>query len=393
MITTSPDKTSSTDFRNLPLSEMQAILSRFDERVSAAFRQHPRTRDWVRKAFQRQGAVRCPVRLKRVSLDVILRHGDHLADLYCQFPDDVLFIQAYDYSIGHQPPEGKERINEVQILTQSAEWMDEWGTRWGHAFGGIGATTVANAIQDWYQLDDYLAHRMPDPHARGRLDRAKAVLAIHGDDKYCAGLVHFALFERLHCLRGMENTFCDLRANEAEVSRLLEALRDYFIELIREWGQTNVAAIFMTDDWGSQTGLMISPEMWRKHFKAHYRRIIDEIHHWDKDVIFHSCGNVMRVIPELIELGVDVLDPVQPTAMNIDEVGRSFGGKIAFSGGIDDQRLEDYSPQQVKDEVRHAIDTLGKPYGNAYLLAAANLITPTVPFENIEALFEACHAQ
>jgi len=108
-------------------------------------------------------------------------------------------------------------------------------------------------------------------------------------------------------------------------------------------------------------------EMWKKHFKAHYRRIFDEIHRWDKEVILHSCGNVMRVIPEFIDLGVDVFDPVQPTALNIDEVGRCFVGKIAFCGGVDDQRLEDYSPQQVKDEVRHAIDVLGKPYGNAYI--------------------------
>jgi uroporphyrinogen decarboxylase len=148
----------------------------------------------------------------------------------------------------------------------------------------------------------------------------------------------------------------------------------------------------MTDDWGSQSGLMISPETWKKHFKARYRRIFDEIHRWDKDVIFHTCGNVMRIIPALIDLGVDVLDPVQPTALNIDEVGRCFGGKIAFCGGVDDQRLEDYTPQQVKDEVRHAVETLGKPYGNAYVLAPANMITPTVPFENIQALFEACHA-
>ena len=83
------NETLATDFRNLPVSEMQAILSRFDERVSAALHQHPRSKEWVRKALRRQGAARCPVRLKRVSLDVILRYGDDLADLYCQFPDDV----------------------------------------------------------------------------------------------------------------------------------------------------------------------------------------------------------------------------------------------------------------------------------------------------------------
>ena len=87
----------------------------------------------------------------------------------------------------------------------------------------------------------------------------------------------------------------------------------------------------MTDDWGSQSGLMISPETWKKHFKARYRRIFDEIHRWDKDVIFHTCGNVMRIIPALIDLGVDVLDPVQPTALNIDGVAAVLAARSLFA--------------------------------------------------------------
>ncbi len=392
MTATSVSNTSSTAFLDLPLSEKQAIISGFEERVSAAMSKTPPTREWVRKALQRQGSARCPVRLKRISLDLILRYGNDLADLYCQFPDDVLWVQPYDYSVGFQPPD-KQPLNEVEALTTQAEWTDEWGTRWGHAYGGVGATPVGNAIEGWSELDDYLAHRMPDPRAPGRLDRAKAVLAVHGDDKYCVALVCPALFERLHFLRGIENTLCDLGSSDVQMVRLLDALCDNLIELIREWGKTKVSGIYMTDDWGSQTGLMISPVLWKRHFRRHYRRIIDEIHRWGKDVIFHSCGNVTRLIPEFIDLGVDILDPVQPKAMDLDDVGKQFGGRIAFSGGIDDQRLEDLTPQQVKDAVRHAIDALGKPFGNAYILAPANVITPTVPFENLKALFEACHEQ
>jgi len=393
MTTRTSSSSASTDFRTLPLSEMEAIISRFEDRVNAAQRVNPPTQDWVQKAVRRQGAPRCPVRLKRLSMDVIVRYADDLAELFSRFPDDALFFPAYDYSIGYEPPDRKDRINEVQVLMQAGEWTDEWGTRWAHALGGVGATTVDNPIKDWAQLDDYLAHRMPDPHAAGRLDRARAVLAVHGHDKYCVGMIHLALFERLHCLRGMENTFYDLHAHKAEVARLCEALTEYLVQLIREWCRTSVSGIFLTEDWGSQEGLMISPGMWKEFFKPHYRRIFDEIHHGKKDVFFHSCGNVTRIIPELIELGADVLDPVQPAAMDLAEVARCFGGKICFCGGLDDQRLESNNPQQVRDEVRRALETLGSPYGNAYLIAPANLITPTTPFENIQALFEACHAQ
>jgi uroporphyrinogen decarboxylase len=276
-------------------------------------------------------------------------------------------------------------------MMQSAEWFDEWGTHWAHAFGGVGATTIDNPIKEWCQLDDYLAHRMPDPHAPGRLDRARAVLADYGEQKYCMAMLPLALFERLHCLRGMENTFYDLYEHEREVSRLCEALTEYLVQLIRDWCQTSISAVFLTDDWGSQEGLMVAPKMWKKYFSAHYRRVFDEIHHGDKDVIFHSCGNVMQIIPELIDLGIDVLDPVQPAAMDVSGVARCFGGKVSFCGGINDQRLETNSPQEVRDEVHRTIATLGTPFGNGYIVGPANVVTPTVPFENIKALFEACH--
>jgi uroporphyrinogen decarboxylase len=381
------------DYRTLPLSEMQAIVSRFEERVNVAQLANPVTKESVKKAISRAGAQRCPVRLNRLSMDVIIRYGDALADLFCLFPDDLVLVQAYEFTIGYQTPNQKDHISSLQALMQAGEWTDEWGTRWGHAFGGVGATPVQTPIRDWSQLDDYLANRMPDPHASGRLDSALRALAIHGETKYCVGAIHMALFERLHALRGMENVLADLCTFETEICRLCEALTHYLIELIREWGKTNVSAIYLTDDWGSQTGIMISPKMWRRYFKVHYRRIFEEIHRFGKGVFFHSCGNIMDIIPDLIDLGVDVVDPIQPGAMDLNEVARKFGGRTSFSGGIDAQRLENCTAEEVKHMVRGAIATLGRPFGNGYVVSPANLVVPSVPFENLQALFEACHEQ
>lgn len=381
----------SVDLAALPRSEKQAIVARFEEKISQAQKNSPPSKEWVKKAIRRQGAARCPVRLKRLSLDVILRYGDRLADLFCQFPDDVIHAQAYDFSVGYQPPERVDRVREIQVLTESAEWTDEWGTRWGHRPGGVGATPVEVPIKDWSQLDDFLAHKMPDPNAPGRLASVQPLLSLHGERKYCVGAIHLALFERFHCLRGMGNTFVDLCTNEREVCRLSEALADYLLELVRRWCETPVSGIFLCDDWGSQTGLMISVGMWKRFFKPHYRRIFDEIHRLGRDIIFHSCGNVMGIIPELIDLGVDVLDPVQPAAMQMEEVARQFGGRISFCGGIDDQRLEAYTPGEVREVVQRAVEVLGKPFGNAYIGAPSNLVPPTVPFKNLQALVETFH--
>ncbi len=371
---------------------MEARVARFEERVNEAQLRNPPTRELVRNAVLRKGASRCPVRLKRLSLDVIIRHGDALSGLFCEYPDDALFIQPYDIFVGFQPPEKEDRINPVEVLMRAAEWTDEWGVRWGHAFGGVGATPVAYPIQDWSQLDDYLAHRLPDPRARGRFDAARALLDQHRATKFCVGCVHLAFFERMHGLRGMENLFADLGTHEEEIRRLLDALTVYLVEVVRCWAEIGADAIFLTDDWGSQTSLMISPRMWRSYFKAHYQAVVEAIHACGMQIIFHSCGNVTAIVPDLIEIGVDVLDPVQPGAMDHEEVARRFGGRIAFCGAIDDQHLlGSCSPARIKDTVRRVVDTLGAPFRNALILSPGNVITPEVPIENLRALFEACH--
>jgi uroporphyrinogen decarboxylase len=383
----------------LTLEARTAVIRRFNERVDQAMVERAPTKAWVRQALRRGGAGRCPVRLKRLSLDVILRYGDALADLFCEYPDDAVGAPAYEAGVGYQPKDRRHPIDTVQVLTEDAQWTDEWGTEWRHSAGGMGAITVSHPLHDWSQLDAYLAEQMPDPLAADRLDGAVPALQMHGQTKYVIGMTHLALFERLHCLRGMQQTFEDFHLFPAEVDRLLGALTDYLLEIIGAWGRLGEDgslrpdAFFLTDDWGTQASLMISPRMWRKFFAARYRRICDEAHRWHMDVVFHSCGNVSQIIGDLIDAGIDVLDPVQPEAMDIALVAREFGGKVAFCGGISDQQIAVLTPAQVKDHVRRTVDTLGRAFGNAYLVGPSNSLPPEVPPENLQALFEACHNQ
>ncbi|MCL4504806.1 MAG: hypothetical protein M1434_04430 [Chloroflexi bacterium] len=378
------------DFRRLPLAEMEETVARFEERIYAAQRNHPPTKQWVRDAIHRKGAPRCPTRLRRLSYDIIVRYGDALADLFCEFPDDVIALAPYDISIGYQPPEQDPRLSTVQALMQAMQWTDEWGTQWAHAYGGVGASQVGFPLQEWSQLDEYLAH-IPDPAAPGRFDAARPLLAVHGATKYIFGYIHLSLFERLHSLRGMQNVFTDFYTNEADVRRLLDTLCGYLLGMIRGWAKAGADAVFMTDDWGTQQALMISPSMWREFFKAYYKTAVDEAHRLGLDVVFHSCGNVTAIVNDLIDIGVDALDPVQPGAMDALEVAQRFGGRIAFCGAIDDQHLLDTTPRVIKDAVRRAMDTLGRRFGNALVIGPANILTPEAPLENLRALFEVCH--
>jgi uroporphyrinogen decarboxylase len=383
---------SEEDVRSLTLAEKETMIRRFNERIDAAVSDRPPKKQWVKNALSRGGASRCPCRFRRLSLDIILRYGDALADLFSQYPDDAVFASPYEMSIGYQRPDSPSRINTVRVLTEDARWTDEWGTEWGHAQRSVGASPVSHPLQDWSQLDDYLAHRLPDPCAPCRLDGAVPTLRLHATSTYIGGFIHLTLFERFYMLRGMENALADFHLYPNEAHRLLDSLTDYVVELVRSWGEIGgLDALCFTDDLGTQRSLMMGPELWRKFFPARYRRIFDEVHRHGMQVILHSCGNIMAIIGDLIDVGVDVLDPLQPEAMDLALVAREFGGKVAFSGGISDQRLVALSPQEVKDHVRWTIDTLGNQFDNAYLVSTSNMMPPDIPLVNLEALFEAAH--
>ncbi len=353
----------------------------------------PPSKEWVRRAVRRQGAPRCPVRNRRLSFDVMLRHADGLADLFCEFPDDTVFLTAYDLFVGYQSPQRTERVNPVEALMHNARWTDEWGTGWGHSVGGVAlrrSITRSRIGTNWTTIS-------------GRRFRIRWPRAgwIPSDRRWrCTGRRNIAwrtsicrFLSGCMRLRGLQNAFADFYTNEDEVRRLLDALAEYLIALTRSLAQIGVDAVFYTDDWGTQKSLMISPAMWRSFFKDHYRRVFAEAHRLGLDVILHSCGNVMSIVPDLIDVGVDVLDPLQPGAMDVAELGRRFGGHLAFCGGVDIQDLLPFgSPRQIKDSVRRLIDTLGRPFGNSLIVAPANTVTPEVPLENFRALFEASHS-
>ena len=190
----------------------------------------------------------------------------------------------------------------------------------------------------------------------------------------------------------MENAFEDLLAGGVESVALLDALVEYQVALIERWGSLGgVDAVFLTDDWGSQRSLLISPETWREVFAPRYRRLFRAAHDADLDVIFHSCGNVAAIIGDLVDLGVDVIDPLQSEALDLAWVAREFGGQVAFAGGLPEQTLPALTPAQVRDAVRRLVDLLGAPFDNALILAPSNSLLADVPLANLEALFEASH--
>jgi uroporphyrinogen decarboxylase len=382
--------TAPADNLGVPLPKVEAAVAKFKERVRQSLQAKQDSTELVRQAISRN-APRCPVWLNGFSYDAIVRYGDELADLVCAYPDDLVVIEPYEQTIGHQT--NGEKLDPVRLMLQEARWTDEWGIRWGHAAGGMGAHQIDQPIKDWSQLDNYLANHFPDPNAPGRMDAAAALLRDYRNKNYCIGALPLTIKARIFSLRGTENGLMDLVANEAEMRRLADAVCEYSLAMVRRWAEVGVDAVFAMDDWGSQQALLISPALWRSFFKPYYKAVFDEIHKLGMQAFYHSCGNIMQIIPDLIEIGLDVLNPVQPGPLDIQAVAREFGGDICFCGAIDVQHLLPHgTPRQIKDTIRETIEILGQPFGNALILAPANAIGVDTPIANLQALFEACHS-
>lgn len=198
-------------------------------------------------------------------------------------------------------------------------------------------------------------------------------------------------FERTWGMRRMEDFFMDLYINTRFVEDLLnglEATCHAVIErLISEYGD-RIDAIGLSEDYGSQKNLLISPESWRFFIKPRLKRIINHIRQAGKYAYIHSCGHVTPVIPDLIEIGVNMLQPIQPEAMDVFDLKRRFGRHMCLVGGISTQELLPYStPDKIWLEVKRYRKEMGRNGG--FVMAPAKPILPDVPVENAIALIEA----
>jgi uroporphyrinogen decarboxylase len=258
--------------------------------------------------------------------------------------------------------------------------VDEWGTTWNDNY------SVGHPLEDDWELME--AYRFPDPHSSGRFAHIPAQLQA-SDDKYRLATVWCTLFERMWLLRGMENLFRDQYRHREQFLRLRERVLEFDSGVIREWLQIGVDGIWFSDDWGTQEGLLINPTLWRELYKPCYEELFAMVHDGGAHVWLHSCGNITEIIPDLIEIGLDVLNPVQSRAMDVDELGATYGDKLCFWGGLDVQvTVPRGTPEDIDGEVRHLVQVLGSCDGG-YIGGTSHTILPDAPLENIRAVFEA----
>lgn len=236
--------------------------------------------------------------------------------------------------------------------------MDHWGCVWEAGEDGVAGEVKESPLagEGWEKLRTY----QPPWEVLEGADLSGVNAACAASDKFMIALWESSAnpFERMQHLRGSEQLYLDLGMQEAELFRLRDMVHEYFMRLLELWVRTDVDAVHLADDWGSQQALLISPAMWRAFYKPLYKDYCDLAHRHGKLVLMHSDGYIKDIIPDLIEIGVNAVNS-QLFVMPIEELAEEFAGKICFWGEIDRQRL---LTSGTPDEVRAAVRRVAKAF-------------------------------
>jgi uroporphyrinogen decarboxylase len=200
------------------------------------------------------------------------------------------------------------------------------------------------------------------------------------------------IFETTWYMRGFERALMDFSLNPELLHAILERVTDYYLGYFRkvlEAGRGQIDLVFTADDIGGQNGLLLSLPMWKEFIQPCHARLNRLIHEFGAGVIYHTDGSVMKAVPGLIEMGIDVLQALQFSARGMDplELKTKYGDRLCFEGGVSVQTTLPFgTPEDVHREVESLISILGK--GGGYILGPSHAIQAGTPPENILALFD-----
>lgn len=239
---------------------------------------------------------------------------------------------------------------------------------------------------------DIEAYPFPDPFAPGRWDAARLTIDKYGKTHGIIADLETTLFETAWYLTGLEKFLMDMMMEAEYINPLLDRIQYIHTEYGKRMIEMGADLLWCGDDFGSQTSLMMDEDTFRRIFKPRIKQMFTQYRKVNPNIklAWHSCGAIKPLIPDFIEIGLNILNPIQPlaTGMEPQQLKDAFGKELVFFGGICVQDLlPNGSPQSIKDEVVRRAGILGKEGG--YIIAPAHNIQEDTPMENILALFEA----
>jgi len=280
-----------------------------------------------------------------------------------------------DYGVyyEHLPPEAR---------------MDVWGTaKVNNEYESIRHFYPMQGFSDPSQIDEYPFPDFSRPACteglREKVDRLK------NEGLLVLGITARVVFPICWHLRGMQEFLMDLILNPQFAERLLDRATECQLEIVRGLARAGVDVLWLGIDVATQQATMISPEMWAEWIKPRMKMLFDEARRIQPDILLaiHCCGAATGILDHLVDIGLNILNPVQPESMDLEYVKNTYGDALTFWGGVSIQRaLPRGTAQQVRDEVRDRMRVLGRNGG--YVVCPAHALTSDVPWENVLAFVE-----
>lgn len=328
------------------------------------------SRDRVILSLNHQPVDRIPRGLW-VAPEVGLQQADEVAELRFRYPPDITRPE-FRYPRGERSRGSRREVG---------EYTDAWGCTWQIPTRGRLGELLQAPLADWSAWDHY----RPPLEILERADLA-------GANQSCRASSQFVLFwsqarplGRLQALRGTEAAFADLAHGTRQARDLLAMLHEFHCREMRLWASSDVDGVVLRDDWGTPSGLLLAPDLWRDWFKPLYGEYCEILHAQDKYVFFQGGGNLTDLWADLIDLGIDAIH-APLSCLDVEQLAAHYRGQVTFWAEVD--QLPTCAPS-TSEEVRSAVRRLQRAldYGRGGLIAQGSWEAAT-PFPNMAALFE-----
>ena len=293
-------------------------------------------------------------------------------------------------NVAFRPPKNLGNFSQYHSDLPPLSKMNEWGVvfvpgEFHHYTRRIGP------LRNMHSLTELKAFQFPNPmqnQCHEKLD--EEVKSIHSNGLAAAGFMQQTLFELAWEMRGLDQLLVDFLVNKPFAEYLLDKITSIRCSMAARYAKAGVDLLRLGDDLGTQDSLMMSPAMFREMLKPRLAAIIAAAKKQNPNILifFHSDGSIMPLIEDLIEMGVDVLNPIQPECIDLVDLKKKFGDRLSFWGGVGIQTTMPFgSPAEVKQTVKRVIEILGS--GGGLVIAPTHALQPDVPWDNVVAFFEA----
>ena len=308
-----------------------------------------------------------------------------LRDRYQCYNDDVGVL------LGNDMVKIASGLENSFYLSDEPEYVDPYGITWKNVYNSTGHYTEIYDHPLRAEDADVSVVKMPDANKDEKVLKAvKEAVEKYGKEKWIIGSCQCSIFEAAWYMRGIEQFLMDMIVDEDFTNELLDTVMTYPLQMGLNFIDAGVDMVWLGDDVATQIDMLFSPELFRKYLKPRYAMIFEAYRKRNPNIklCYHSCGNLEKVIPDLIDIGLDVLNPIQPSAMDVAHIKKTYGDKLTLYGGMDVQKVLPFgTAQDVRDEVKRLIQICAP--GGGYILSPAHHIQSDTSMENVDAFYEA----